>query len=50
MEEMITHYEDTKKNTFFIQLINLKQKVSMAEHIEDFQKFEYTGKLYYGGA
>ena len=38
MEEMIAHYEDTKRNTFFSQLINLKQKGSMAEHIEDFQK------------
>ena len=38
MEEMIAHYEDTKSNTFFNQLINLKQKGSMAEHIEDFQK------------
>ncbi len=37
-KEMITHYEDTKRNTFFIQLINLKQKGSMVEHIEDFQK------------
>ena len=32
------HYEDTKSNTFFSQLINLKQKGSMMEHIEDFQK------------
>ena len=38
MEEMIAHYEDTKSNTFFIQLINLKQKGSVVEHIEDFQK------------
>jgi len=37
-EEMIAHYEDTKRNTFFSQLINLKQKCSMVEHIEDFQK------------
>ena len=37
MEEMITQYEDTKRNTFFSQLINLKQKGSMVEHIEDFQ-------------
>ena len=37
-EEMITHYEDTKSNTFFSQLINLKQKGSMVEHIEDLQK------------
>lgn len=37
-EETITHYEDTKRNTLFSQLINLKQKCSMEEHIEDFQK------------
>ena len=35
---MIAHYEDTNSNTFFSQLINLKQKGSMVEHIEDFQK------------
>ena len=35
---MIAHYEDTKRNTFFIQLINLKKKGSVVEHIEDFQK------------
>ena len=38
MEEMIEHYADTKSNTFFSQLINLKQKGSMVEHIKDFQK------------
>jgi len=38
MEEMIAHYEDTKRNTFLSQFINLKQKCSMEEHIEDFQK------------
>ena len=38
MEEMISHYEDTKRNTFFIQFINLKQKGSVAENIEEFQK------------
>ena len=37
MEEMIAHYEDTKSNTFSSQLINLKQKASIAEDIEDFQ-------------
>ena len=37
-EEMIAHYEDTKSNTFFSQLINLKQKGSMAKHIKDFKK------------
>ena len=35
---MIVHYEDTKSNTFFSQLINLKQKGSVVEPIEDFQK------------
>ena len=35
---MIAYYEDTKRNTFFSQLINLKKKGSMVEHIEDFQK------------
>ena len=35
---MIAHYEDTKSNTFFSQLINLKQKALVGEHIEDFQK------------
>jgi len=38
MEEMIAHYEDTKRNTFVSQLINLKQKCSIVEPIEDFQK------------
>jgi hypothetical protein len=37
-EEMIAHYEDTRRNTFFIQLINLKQKGSATEHIENFQR------------
>jgi len=38
MDEMIAHYEDTKRNTFFSQLINIKQKGSMVEHIEDLEK------------
>jgi hypothetical protein len=38
MEEMIAHYEDTRSNTFFSQLINLKQKGSITEHIENFQR------------
>jgi len=38
MEEMIAHHEVTKRNTFFSQLINLKEKGSMMEHIEDFHK------------
>jgi hypothetical protein len=35
-EEMIAHYEDTRSNTFN-QLINLKKKGSVVEHIENFQ-------------
>jgi hypothetical protein len=35
---MISHYEDTRSNTFFSQLINLKQKGSVTEHIENFQR------------
>ena len=35
---MITHYEDTKRKTFFSQLINLKQQGLMIEHIEYFLK------------
>jgi len=35
---MIAHYEDTKRNTLFSQLINLKQTGSTAEHIEEIQK------------
>ena len=35
---MITHYEDTQSNTFFNQLINLKKKGSVVEHIENFQR------------
>jgi hypothetical protein len=37
-EEMIAHYEDTRSNTFFSQLINLKKKGSVTEHIENFQR------------
>ena len=37
---MIAHYEDTKSNIFFSQLINLKQKGLVVEHIEDFQKLD----------
>jgi hypothetical protein len=35
---MIAHYEDTRSNTFFSQLINLKKKGSIAEHIDKFQR------------
>ena len=35
---MIAHYEDTWSNIFISQLINLKKKGTMVDHIEDFQK------------
>jgi len=35
---MVAHYEDTTRNTFFIQLINIKKKGPVAEHIENFQR------------
>jgi hypothetical protein len=35
---MIAHYEDTRSNSFFSQLINLRQKGSITEHIENFQR------------
>ena len=44
MEELIAHYEDTKSNTFFRQLISLKQKGSIMEHIEEFQKLNIRVK------
>jgi hypothetical protein len=37
-EEIIAQYEDTRRNTFFIQLINLNEKGSVEEHIENFQR------------
>ena len=40
----MAHYEDTKGNTFFSRLINLKQKVSMIENIEEFQKLNIRVK------
>jgi hypothetical protein len=38
MEEMIAHYEYIRRNTFFIQLINLKQKGLVVEYINNFQR------------
>ena len=43
-EELIAHYEDTKRNTFFSQLISLKQKGSIMKHIEEFQKLNIRVK------
>jgi hypothetical protein len=36
-EEMIAHYEDTRSNTLFSQLINLKKKDSVSYHIDNIQ-------------
>ena len=41
---MTAHYEDTKSNTFFSQLISLNQKGSIMEHIEEFQKLNIRVK------
>ena len=35
---MIAHYEDTRSNTFFSRLINIKQKGLVTDHIENFQR------------
>ena len=35
-EELISYHDD-KNNTFFIQLVNLKQKVLVSKHIQQFQ-------------
>jgi hypothetical protein len=35
---MIAHYEDTRRNNFFSQLINHKKKGSVVEHIDNFQR------------
>ena len=43
-EELTTHYEDTKSKTFLSQLISLKQKGSIMEHIEEFQKLNIRVK------
>ena len=43
-EELVAHYEDTKNNTFFSQWISLKQKGSIMEHIEEFQKLNIKVK------
>jgi excinuclease UvrABC ATPase subunit len=38
MEEMIAHYEDTRSNVLFSQLINIKQKGLVIKNIENFQR------------
>ena len=36
-EEFIAHYGDINRNTFFSQLVNLKQKGPVTKHIKQFQ-------------
>jgi hypothetical protein len=38
------HYEDTRSNTYFIQLINLKKKGQVVEHIENFRRLNIKVK------
>jgi hypothetical protein len=44
MDELISHYGDIKSNTFFSQLINLRQKGPITEHIQQFQKLSLRVK------
>jgi hypothetical protein len=44
MDELIAHYGDIKRNTFFSQLINLKQRGPITEHIQQFQKLSLKSK------
>ena len=37
-EELITYHDDVKSNSFFTQLINLRQKRPIINHIQQFQK------------
>jgi hypothetical protein len=38
---LISHYGDIKSNTFFSQLINIRQKGPITEHIQQFQKLSF---------
>ena len=44
MEELIPYYGDINNNTFFIQLVNLKQKCSVIDHIKQFQQLSLRVK------
>ena len=37
-EELIAYHNDVKSNSFFTQLINLRQKGPIIEHIQQFQR------------
>jgi hypothetical protein len=38
MEEMIANYDGTRNNAFFSQLIYIKKKGLVVEHIDNFQR------------
>ena len=42
--DKLISYHDDKNNTFFIKLVNLKQKGIVAEHIQQFQKLSLRVK------
>ena len=39
-EELISYYEDIKSNSFFSQLISIRQKGTVVEHIQQLQKLK----------
>ena len=43
-EELIAYYGDINSNTFFNQLVNLKQKGSLTDHIKQFQQLSLRVK------
>ena len=43
-DELISHYGDIKRNTFFSQLINIQQKCPITEHIQQFQNLSLRVK------
>ena len=43
-EELIAHYGDINNNTLFSQLVNLKQKGPVTEHIKQFQQLSLREK------
>ena len=44
IEELTAHYGDINNNTFFIQLVNLKQKGPVTKHIKKFQQLSLRVK------
>ena len=46
-EALISHYGDTNINTFFSQLVNIKQKGSVTDHIKQFQQLSSQSEEYF---